>query len=1091
MPSENTQRDMMYQWSRRPCTTSVQVYTEPPGWVGIVHSATHRSWFRAYADENFPVRWEGGLYPTPANDCDTGDSPSLCSSDINSVTQITSCICTVNVNTSAVFTSTSSEPLPTSAEIIDRLQIGASPPARYDAGTYTLCTTSACSAASPAVKAYLHSSSGVTFDERTIFEVFVNDTATFLFNKLEMISLGQYGFRNPPHFMSFVELREHDARLETDALIDHFFYHQNTAPFIAYRLIQRLVTSNPSPRYMRAVTDAFRTGRYGGTTFSGRHGDLGATFNAILLDPEARSSTLDMDPSHGGLREPLIKLISFMRAMEFVSKDDKEVELYNVVDATGQMVFQSPTVFNFYKPEYQPTGPVIDSDLYAPEAELATAPWIIGFLNGLFSLINFGLNTCDGGFGSATQQRKSLTGVPGFPAQNMNRRCTYPHESRKSPPFVGAVDGSSSDGKLEYAPVNRYNATAVVNELALLLTGGRLSSAARATIAAEYEVVLNGTDTNYIAANVQVCAEWAAEDIASSEECQVAYDALAPIPGTQFDIGSGGLTVQDDNRNNNRFRPAGCYVEGSSTKRLKFNERRSNTGTCTGSYECLCKVRGTAPALKRAQQLIVVTPEFHAVNDPAPLNTPRPPTAEPPSLGRPYKALVVLFFAGGMDSWNLLVPHSGCLPGNFTTNYEQYSRLRSIVAIPQNELLPIAPPPTTQPYNVCTTFGVHPGLPLMQSLYNQGEAAFLTNLGTLVQPITKAEYSDRTIPKPPSLFAHNIQVRATQSLHAQDAVARGVLGRVVEALVQAPVAAVEQSTSQIAPSPPPPAPPPVPAYRTGMYSLAGIKKMLDGSMPANILSTTGAVRLNDFSTLKSPIGNLTGGKLGSAFGETFATMTESSIASMETLGTVLGGITLQSTRWTDTNGDGRVTGADSSCSTICQQFQQVAKVISARAVLQEERQVFYLELGGFDTHNSALEQVQSKMDQTNVALTGFVDEMRQLGVWNNVTVITASDFARTYDSNGAGTDHAWGGQYMMLGGSVRGGTIHGEFPISFLSTSPVHIGRGRLMPTLSWEAVWNGLADWFGVAPDRLTTIVPNRVNFPQDQLFTKDDLFK
>jgi len=256
------------------------------------------------------------------------------------------------------------------------------------------------------------------------------------------------------------------------------------------------------------------------------------------------------------------------------------------------------------------------------------------------------------------------------------------------------------------------------------------------------------------------------------------------------------------------------------------------------------------------------------------------------------------------------------------------------------------------------------------------------------------------------------------------------------------------------------------------------------------------VRLNQYETLARPLRNLTGGKLGSVFGETFASLIESSVASMEVLGQVLESVTLQSPRWTDTNGDGQTTNADTvaphRCTSVCEQFLQVAKVIAARNTLQEERQVFFVELGGFDTHSSALEGVQTKMEQINVAFTAFVDEMKlDDNIWNSVTVLTASDFARTYDSNGAGTDHAWGGNYLLLGGAVRGGTIHGEFPTSFLASSPVHVGRGRLLPTTSWEAVWNGMAEWFGVAPEKLTTVLPNRVNFPTTSLFTKADLFR
>ena len=148
-----------------------------------------------------------------------------------------------------------------------------------------------------------------------------------------------YSFRNAPHFVPFgiQDPPAAAAIAETEALIRHVFEHSNTAPFTCKLLIQRLVTSNPSPRYVAAVVEAFRTGTYDGTTYSGVYGDLGATLAAILLDREARSSALLADPTHGRLREPLLKVVSLMRAMDFSSKGGREVELEGLTAKIGQM----------------------------------------------------------------------------------------------------------------------------------------------------------------------------------------------------------------------------------------------------------------------------------------------------------------------------------------------------------------------------------------------------------------------------------------------------------------------------------------------------------------------------------------------------------------------------------------------------------------------------------------------------------------------------------------------------------------------------------------------------------------------------------
>ena len=176
-------------------------------------------------------------------------------------------------------------------------------------------------------------------------------------------------FRNPPSYMNTIEATPRDAAYETDALIDHLLYHPNTAPFIAHRLIQRLVTSNPSPRYLGVVAEAFRSGTYEGVG-SGEHGDLSATVAAIFLDREARDPILDVDPAFGVVREPILKLLHFMRSMEFeASVGNEEIELKNLASVIGQQVWKTPTVFNYYEPYYIPPQ-LVEHRLNSPEAQV-------------------------------------------------------------------------------------------------------------------------------------------------------------------------------------------------------------------------------------------------------------------------------------------------------------------------------------------------------------------------------------------------------------------------------------------------------------------------------------------------------------------------------------------------------------------------------------------------------------------------------------------------------------------------------------------------------------------------------------------------
>jgi len=214
----------------------------------------------------------------------------------------------------------------------------------------------------------------------------------------------------------------------------------------------------------------------------------------------------------------------------------------------------------------------------------------------------------------------------------------------------------------------------------------------------------------------------------------------------------------------------------------------------------------------------------------------------------------------------------------------------------------------------------------------------------------------------------------------------------------------------------------------------------------------------------------------SVYAETFASTLLHSLQTSEQLGGVLDATTLFTSFASD---------------AISEQFHQVARVIAARQTLQEERALFYVELGGFDTHNSLQETVQTKFELINAALDAFVTEMKAMGLWESVAVLTASDFARTMGSNGAGTDHAWGGNYALLGGGLDGGKMHGNFPTSLHEESEVNIGRNhRILPTTPWEAVWHGLAQWLGVADGHLAEVVPNAANFPVGALFSAAQLF-
>ena len=468
-----------------------------------------------------------------------------------------------------------------------------------------------------------------------------------------------------------------------------------------------------------------------------------------------------------------------------------------------------------YLPEFQPNGPVINANLFSPEATLATSPLFIGFLNGASSLARFGLTDCDGGFAEKNTQRDSTVNKT-MPGMFGSRNCgdpAYPALGQ-----LGSLDKSSSDGALSFAPAMGTPASQVVAELDMLLTAGRLAPSTREVIEFEYEQARDVP--TYRNATSQTCGAWGGRNITSVAECQAAARELGFL--------SDPLAV-DDGRSNSLYQPTGCYYESeSSTKSVVFNEARDNQGACKTSEPCLCAVNDEGVALSRATTLLMTSAEFHVTNAPQPTSMPRQAATTQSSQSRPFKAIVVLFLKGGLDSWNLFVPSEGCGHENMTS-YAQYQRIRSGAALPQEELHPVHMPPGSQAYNVCSTFGVHPNFPALASMYAEGEALLLANTGTLVMPLTKEEFKAKGAVKPRSLFAHNVQQQITQSVHAQSSVARGVLGRMLDIL-----------TSTAVP------------YSASAYSLAGLPKLLDGGSPPFVVSTTkGAVQFLEQPALVS------------------------------------------------------------------------------------------------------------------------------------------------------------------------------------------------------------------------------------------------
>jgi uncharacterized protein (DUF1501 family) len=414
------------------------------------------------------------------------------------------------------------------------------------------------------------------------------------------------------------------------------------------------------------------------------------------------------------------------------------------------------------------------------------------------------------------------------------------------------------------------------------------------------------------------------------------------------------------------------------------------------------------------------------------------------SSGANYRALVCVFLFGGNDSNNTIIPTDD-------TNIQAYNSIRGALALTGTDLTPnVYDAVTNAPY------AFHAKLPEVASLFSSKELAVVANVGSLVQPLTRAQYIAAQTPLPVNLFSHADQQLQWQSSIAQGNSSTGWGGRVADYIESQNINSSKFPT---------------------FFSVAGNALLGTGAQTQPVALAPGAsLQLSGFNTTAASQARMTaltnlltldtGVSLVQAANDTMA----NSIADATSLSAALAKATALKTVFPKT--------------TIGAQLQQVAQIIQVQADLGMSRQIFFCSLGGFDTHTAEISTHNILYPELSPALAAFYDATQELNMAQNVTTFTESDFSRTFQpTSGNGSDHAWGSHHLVLGGAVQGGQIYGKFPTFQLGGPDDTDTRGRWIPTTAIDQYGATLSSWFGIPDSALATVFPNFANFGSQKL--------
>ncbi len=420
-----------------------------------------------------------------------------------------------------------------------------------------------------------------------------------------------------------------------------------------------------------------------------------------------------------------------------------------------------------------------------------------------------------------------------------------------------------------------------------------------------------------------------------------------------------------------------------------------------------------------------------------------------------YKALVCVFLFGGNDYANTLVAYDDA-------SYAKYATIRAAgsgsttgmvldkASLAATALIPNTPLPGGRQY------ALNPAMKGLTNLFNTGKAAVQLNVGPLIVPLTRAQYntSDRSkYPLPPKLFSHNDQQSVWQSSSPEGST-MGWGGRMGDL-------SMGNNTDPL----------------FTCISLTGNHVLLSGDSALQYqCSTSGAIAVRNLSDNffnQAPMR------------DAFVSMLQQPrkhVLENEYNVVMKRGITAQA-KVAQGLSTVNLSTAFAAGNSLADQLKMVARLIGARSSLGAKRQVFMVSLNGFDLHDYLNTKHGPLLQQVDEAMTSFYQATLELGVANQVTAFTTSDFGRTLASNGDGSDHGWGSHHWMVGGAVKGAAFYGSAPPVSISDTAApddqwHVGQGRLLPSTAVDQYAATLAKWFGVSDSEMATLLPNLKNF-------------